>query len=164
VLAGGAMTPWTFVTVGLNPGLSLLPARMDTPAARAMILAIALQESNLEHRRQRGDGPARGYPQFEQIGCSGVLMHPASRFYALEVCKALDVHPTAPEVWRALEHNDALAVAFSRLLLWADPERLPDEHNFEAGWRIYLRTWRPGKPRPEKWRGYFGVAYSVVQP
>ena len=39
--------------------LSLLPPKMDTPEARAMLGAIALQESALRYRQQVG-GPAKG--------------------------------------------------------------------------------------------------------
>ena len=46
-------------TYTLPAALSLLPPRMDTPLARRYVLAIALQESRFEHRRQIG-GPARG--------------------------------------------------------------------------------------------------------
>lgn len=41
----------------IAPALALLPARMSSPSAEVMLLAIGLQESNLTHRRQIG-GPA----------------------------------------------------------------------------------------------------------
>jgi len=43
------------------PALAILPAKMDTPQARVMLLAIGLQESEFAHRRQMGNGPARGF-------------------------------------------------------------------------------------------------------
>ena len=54
-------------TYALPAACSLLPARMDTRAARALLVAIGLQESRFEHRRQIG-GPARGFFQFEAMG------------------------------------------------------------------------------------------------
>lgn len=42
----------------IAPALALLPARMSSPQAEAMLLAIGLQESCLVHRRQH-NGPAR---------------------------------------------------------------------------------------------------------
>ena len=58
----------------VRPAMALLPARMDTPEADCMLLAIGLQESRFVHRRQIG-GPARGFWQFEKgtrvIGGSG---------------------------------------------------------------------------------------------
>ena len=44
----------------VRPALALLPAAMNTPQARCMLLAIGLQESRFVHRRQIG-GPARGF-------------------------------------------------------------------------------------------------------
>ena len=40
----------------VRPALALLPAAMNTPQARCMLLAIGLQESRFVHRRQIG-GP-----------------------------------------------------------------------------------------------------------
>ena len=38
----------------VRPALALLPAAMNTPQARCMLLAIGLQESRFVHRRQIG--------------------------------------------------------------------------------------------------------------
>src|SRR5690606_27518522 len=81
------------------PGLELLPSRMDTPKARLMLLAIGLQESRFDHRRQIG-GPARGLWQFERGGgVRGVLRHPSSKWIALDVCRARGVDPTESAVY-----------------------------------------------------------------
>ncbi|XFB08402.1 hypothetical protein AAGT13_00040, partial [Azotobacter salinestris] len=89
-------------------------------------LTIGLQESGLIHRRQIG-GPARGWWQFEQGGgVAGVLRHPASAGYARGVCTARKVSPEPGIVWAELEHDDTLAAAFARLLLWTDPAPLPE--------------------------------------
>ena len=101
----------------IRPALALLPAAMDTPQARCMLLAIGLQESRFVHRRQIG-GPARGFWQFEQGGgVRGVLAHPASAALARQVCQVRGVPPTAPSVYSRLELDDVLAAAFARLLL-----------------------------------------------
>lgn len=156
------MNPFTFIDVAIEPGLSLLPPEMDTPSARAMLLAIALQESRLEHRRQIG-GPARGFYQFEPVGCLGVLTHPRSRVDAAKVCRALLVPAKPDTVCMAMEWHDVLATAFARLLLWSSPIPLPpDEHSYEAGWALYQACWRPGKPHPETWAGHFGVGHDVL--
>lgn len=133
----------------VGPGLKLLPVGMDTPQARIMLLAIGLQESGLTQRVQMGDGPARGLWQFERGGVRGVLEHPSTINLAAWACRARKVAPTAQAVWGALESDDVLAAAFARLLLWCDPMRLPD--NVQGGWGLYLRTWRPGKPHPDRW-------------
>ncbi|WP_203230088.1 hypothetical protein, partial [Azotobacter chroococcum] len=99
-----------------------------------MLLAIGLQESGLAHRRQIG-GPARGLWQFEQGGgVRGVLLHPMSRQHALAACEAHNVKPSAAAVYAALEHDDILAAAFARLLLWADPAPLPAVGEVAKSW------------------------------
>lgn len=156
------MTPFTFITVGIEPGFALLPKVMDSPRARAMVLAICLQESDLQHRRQVG-GPARGYAQFERGGgVFGVLTHRVTVAHAHDVCRKLDITPNPDAVYTALEFCDPLAVAFARLLLWSDAGSLPDRHADDVAWRIYLRTWRPGKPHQKRWAGCYGVAHDLV--
>ncbi len=156
------MNPFIFIDCALTPGLSLLSPTMNSPAARAMVMAICLQESELQHRRQIG-GPARGYAQFEPVGCLGVLTHPRSRIDAAHVCRDLDVPPQAETICTVMEWCDPLTVAFARLLLWTSPRPLPaDEHRYEDGWKEYLRLWRPGKPHPETWAGCYGVSWDLV--
>lgn len=155
------MNPFTFIRLGIEPGLSLLPKRMNTPRAQAMVLAIAFQESDLAHRRQV-KGPARSYLQFERAGIRGVLTHGASEQHAKDVCQQLDISPSVEAVYHAIEFSDPLAVAFARLLLWTDAAPLPDQHHDREAWAIYLRTWRPGKPHPERFSGSYGVAHDLV--
>src|SRR5690606_34344050 len=129
----------------IAPALALLPDRMTSLQAELMLLVIGLQESRFEHRRQIR-GPARGFWQFEQAGgVAGVLRHPGSREHALRVCAARGVEPVAEQVYQRLEHDDVLAAAFARLLLWTDPKPIPPIGNVVAAWDLYLRTWRPGK-------------------
>jgi hypothetical protein len=156
-----AVSPFTFIRLGIEPGFSLLPKRMNTPRAQAMTMAICLQESDLQHRRQIG-GPARGYAQFETGGVRGVLTHGASADHAVAVCRQLDIDPTIAAVHAAMEWCDPLTVALTRLLLWTDPAPSPDQHADGEAWRLYIRCWRPGKPHPAKWSGCFGVAHDLV--
>lgn len=140
------------------PALALLPARMNSPAAVALLLAIGLQESRLTHRRQIG-GPARGLWQFERGGgVRGVLEHPSSKALAAAVCEARGVEPIAGRVYDALEDDDVLAAAFARLLLWTDPKPLPAMGDTQAGWDCYIRTWRPGKPHRRTWDALYAQA------
>lgn len=67
----------------LDPALKLLPS-MDSVRARMMLLAIGLQESRFEHRRQLGNGPARGFWQFESGGGVRVLPGSVVRFRTRE--------------------------------------------------------------------------------
>ncbi len=149
------MKPELFIVNALNPALNMLPAKMDTPEARAMLLAIAMQESGLIHRVQLG-GPAHGYWQFERGGgCAGVLTHPASSPLAITACGRLDYQPTPNEVYDAIVNNDILACIFARLLLWTSPHPLPKQDQPELGWSEYLAAWRPGAPHHPQWGDNF---------
>ena len=158
------MTPAFFIKTALEPALSLLPVWMDTPAARAMVIAVCLQESRLTYRRQT-DGPARGYAQFEQSGgVIGVLTHPASRNPVRAVLAALDYDPGSGSkaCWCALEHNDILTASFARLLLWTEPKPLPAQGDIEGSWQYYVDLWRPGKPQRLSWEAFFLLAWEKV--
>lgn len=153
----------------VESALALLPAAMDTLEARVMLLAIGLQESRLVHRRQlvgnppRPVGPAKGLWQFERGGgCKGVVSHPASRYWMASVCKARGVEFTATAVWNAIEHDDVLAAAAARLLLFTDPRRLPHLGDEREAWNLYMRTWRPGKPHRATWPSLYAQAMAEV--
>jgi len=116
----------------------MLPVEMESPAAMAMMVAIALQESRLTYRHQVG-GPAKSYYQFEQGGgVKGVLTHPSTRTIAAHVCNEVDVIPAAIEVYTAIEYHDILASVFARLLLWTLPQGMPNADDPEAGWQAYV--------------------------
>jgi hypothetical protein len=157
------MSPETFVRTALIPGLSLLPAAMDTPEARSMIVAVCLQETGLAKRRQLGGGTARGYAQFEPVGVRGVLKHQASGARLREVCTALDISGTYQAIHRALEFHDPLTVCCARLLLRTLPAPLPTAEQDAVAWEQYLDAWRPGRPRPETWGVNFSVAWELIQ-
>jgi hypothetical protein len=156
------VTPDLFLDVAVDPALTLLPARMTSVEARALVLAIAFQESALEHRRQQPVGPARGYCQFEEPGVAGVLTHRASRVAAHSLCSALDIEPSVAAVHRAIEFNDVLMAGFARLLLWTVPDPLPSRFEFDRAWRQYVAAWRPGKPKPTRWPSSFALAWNVM--
>lgn len=163
------MTLDTIVSDAITPVLALLPTGMDTPAARVMLLAIGLQESRFVHRRQIG-GPARGFWQFEKGtrasrgGVWGVFLHVASKGHLAALCKARSVSCDPDAIYAALEYDDVLAAGVARLLLWTDPKALPPVGDADAGWALYLRTWRPGKPHQHTWPGLYRQAVVQVQP
>ncbi|MFY2599299.1 hypothetical protein ACOTHJ_33095 [Achromobacter xylosoxidans] len=163
------MTLDTIVADAITPALALLPAAMDTRAARVMLLAIGLQESRFTHRRQIG-GPARGFWQFEKGtrasrgGVWGVYLHAASKDRLAALCKARSVACDPDAIYAALEYDDVLAAGVARLLLWTDPKALPAVGDADAAWALYLRTWRPGKPKPDSWPDLYRQAAAEVQP
>lgn len=141
--------------------LSLLPSKMDTPEARAILIAIALQESNLKHRRQVG-GPALGLWQFELPQVGLILRHSVVGPLARSVLSELIYDPGEPphtHIHEAMEHNDILQCAFSRLLLWPDAAPLPKRGDVQGSLATYLRIWRPGRPRPLDWPANWAAAW-----
>ena len=155
------------VIQAVNEAMRLLPPAMDSKEARVMLYAIGLQESRFTHRAQvidgGGKGPARGYWQFERGGgVTGVLRHPASRFWANSVCNARNVPAQPLNTWLALETDDVLAAALARLLLFTDPARLPAVGEQADSWSYYMRNWRPGKPHPRTWPECYGAALKAV--
>jgi hypothetical protein len=148
----------------LPAALSLLPARMDTPAARQHLLAIGLQESRFKHRRQIG-GPAKSFFQFERSGIVGLIRHPATKDHLQSAVEALQYeHEMAMDdigLHAAIEHNDVLACVLARLNLWWLPEPLALDR--EGAWRQYLETWRPGKAHPETWTACWERAAEANQ-
>lgn len=152
----------------VEPTLSLLPKKMASDEARVMLLTIGLQESRFEHRYQvlndpTKKGPARGFWQFEQGGgVKGVMGHPSTSEHAHRICSERDVPFNPQSVWLRLETDDILACTFARLLLYSDPRPLPRIDDSARAWQLYERTWRPGKPHPEKWGGYHARARAAL--
>ncbi|MEN5117490.1 hypothetical protein ABE488_09180 [Luteimonas sp. TWI662] len=162
----------------VTPALALLSVRMDSPAARVMLLAICGQEADFRHRRQilagGAPGPAKSLWQGERGGgmVHGVRGHVATQAYAAALYRARGVEPTLDAIWNAIEVDDVLAAGLARLLLWSDPRALPAVSDVQAAWELYLRTWRPGaytggtpaerKRLREKWAGYHRTAREAL--
>jgi len=125
------------------------------------LLAIGLQESRFEHRRQIR-GPARGFWQFEAGGgTAGVRRHPVSKAWADDlVFRGMTNHGVNEELAR----DDVLACAFARLLLFTDPRPLPALGDAQAAWDYYIRNWRPGKPHRHTWDALYDRALRAVRP
>lgn len=140
----------------------VLPGMFNSREATVLLLAIGLQESRFEHRRQI-NGPACGYWQFERAGVSGVFGHQATARYAHAVCMLRSVAAATITVQPALETDDLLACAFARLLLYSDPAPLPAIGDVDSALDYYLRNWRPGKPHPETWPALYKRAVDAAQ-
>lgn len=138
----------------VTPALALLPKKMDTKEARQILLTIGLQESLFKYRQQI-NGPARGFWQFEKGGgMRGVLTHPATAGYAKEIQQERGHGVGVNAAFDALDKDDIFAAAMARLLMWSDPFPLPELDQVQRAWKFYERTWRPGKPHPDKWPGF----------
>ena len=140
---------------------SLLPPKLDTPQAKSMLMAIAMQESRWDERRQIG-GPARGFWQFELGGVKGVLNHPATKPLIRGVLDRLDYDYRPETSYIAIEHNDPLAFAYARLNLWWLPGALPERYEAQEGWDQYIEAWRPGLPWRKTWDAFYAAAWAMV--
>lgn len=161
------MTPQRLLQTAIIPALTELAVRgiPDTPAARRFLLAIALQESGLRHRRQvvggAEAGPAMSFWQFEKGGgCRGVIEHRAAAPHTAAICEAFNVQATPAALWEAMRYQDIVAAATARLLVYTLPSKLPTSDR--AAWLQYLSAWRPGTPRPETWEANWIVAGAAV--
>lgn len=159
------MTPSLLLQTAIIPALAYLGK--DSPEARRFLIAIALQESGLKHRRQVVDGqeeagPAVSWWQFERGGgCRGVLTHSAAAPLMRQVCGDFNVVPTEYGLWEAMRYHDIVAAAAARLLIFTLPAKLPT--SAEEGWKQYLSAWRPGRPHPETWAGHWEAAGQTIK-
>lgn len=153
----------------LPAAFRVLGDKYDSPEARAMLLAIGLQESRFLHRAQV-QGPARGFWQFEKGGgVVGVLTHQHSTIQAYQSMATLrcispgeQLKDTKTRIYAALEHNDVLAAVFARLLLWTLPAALPGRSEPGAAWGQYIEAWRPGAPHRGTWDAFYAEAWGRV--
>ncbi|VVD90289.1 hypothetical protein PCO31110_01581 [Pandoraea communis] len=162
------MTPADALSNAINPALALLPPFMTSDKARIELLSIGLQESHLTFRRQMPTGPARGLWQCEQGtqasrgGIWGLYLFKGTSGYLSDLCAARKVAYDPVAIYSSLESDDILAAGCARLLLYTDPQPLPDVDDVEGSWGLYLRVWRPGKPRPAEWPANHTAAMGAL--
>jgi hypothetical protein len=77
-------------------------------------------------------------------------------------CAARGVLFQPDAIYRALDTDDVLAAGVARLMLFTDPKRLPSVTDVDGAWALYLRTWRPGKPRRDSWNAFHEQARIEV--
>jgi len=152
----------SIVKTYVEPGLKLLSADLDTPEARAMLVAIGLQESEFKHRKQVG-GPARGFWQFERSGVAGVLSHQSTSKMIAAACELIRLPPYTDLCYGIIAYHDAFACCLARSLLYTYPAPLPREGDIQEAWNQYLATWRPGKPRPGTFAGNYENAWKLIK-
>lgn len=163
------MTPYRLLKYAIRPALAELEPHGIAPseAAERFLLAIALQESALRHRRQvvangLENGPAASFWQFERGGgCVGALRHPLAAPRMRAILEEFNVEPTPLALWEAMRYNDIVAAAAARLLVYTLPGKLPEDP--ADGWEQYLDAWRPGEPHPSTWAINWNLADQVVK-
>lgn len=158
------MKPPRLLNLAIVPALAELSrcGIPDTTDARRIVLAIAIQESGLTHRRQLAAGgaeagPAASFWQFESGGgCKGVLNHYLVAPTMRNLCAEFNVDPTPQGLWEAMRYHDIIAAIAARLLIYTLPSKLPT--TAAEGWAQYTAAWRPGKPHAESWASNWDLA------
>ena len=162
------MSPLRLLSQGIAPATAELTRYgiPDTTDARRFLLAIALQESGLAHRRQvvaggAENGPAVSFWQGEITGGMCLtLKHARTGPIMRELYEAYNVVPTTAGLWEAIRYNDIIAAIAARLLIYTLPAKLPT--TAESGWAQYIAAWRPGKPHSHVWRDNWNLATLTV--
>lgn len=154
-------TPQIALAQAIAPALELLPGVMDSPEACVLLLAIGAQESGYLTRQQVG-GPAHGLWQNESPVQQLLLNNPASAALVQQLCaqRCVDALPMA--MYEALLADDVFAAGIARLILWCNPNPLPEIGDVQGAWDYYLDTWRPGRPRPDSWNGNYAAALGAI--
>jgi hypothetical protein len=180
------MTPEDFLRDVVRPVLAELGKHdrsFDTDATALGLVAVALQESGLEHRRQLVKcpdgvltpvGPARGFFQFESAGVHQAGLNGPSccrdMIYSLDPC-ALPIKGGGKlrGEWKplhlALEQpcNDRVACLLAAALPRSLGLKWPKVGDETACWMVYFRAWRPGMPHRERWTRSYARARDAVE-
>lgn len=167
------MNPKLLLHAAIKPALALLDPKLDTIPARAMMTAIALQETKLKARVQVLDagkewwesrpGPAHSWWQFERGGgVEAVLGNAQTRKIVGPVLAQLCYPCDSDIVHGALTHNDILAAVFARALLYSAPWPLPVQNAPAEGWRQYLWAWKPGKLHEATWEANYAAGWAAA--
>ncbi|KKN90071.1 hypothetical protein LCGC14_0231840 [marine sediment metagenome] len=139
--------PIQFLQDVIGPTLTHLAAmepRLDTPAARALLLGTAIQESHLSAYKQLGGGPAMSFFQIEPATFEDIFDRYLSRpdKSALRGAVRALLIP-AFEPGEQLDTNQHLACAIARIRYWMVPERMPrpdDIDGLAVYWKLHYNT------------------------
>jgi hypothetical protein len=156
------MTPEFLLTRIVRPMVDHLG--WPQPREREVLLvAIAIQESELKYRRQHRNGPARSLWQIEPTTALDCLVRCS---VALEVWESmgfkLDANAWSPfgSACIALQFSDVGACAIAAGILRITPGRLPEVGDQDGAFAYYLKAWRPGVPRKDDWPASYRAALA----
>ena len=141
--------------------------RLHTQLAEKYLLSFGLQESRLLETIQRAANGrplptlARSLWQMEKSGgVRGVLTHASTAWFRQLLTEA-DWPLSEDALHYVLAYNQSLAAVAARALLWTDPQPLRDDEAY--AWEYYMRVWRPGKPHPDTWPGFWQEAQLALE-
>jgi hypothetical protein len=152
-------TPEEFLTTVIRP--TLIEIGLHSTATEQLLLGTAMQESDLVHRRQMGNGPARSFFQMEPATHNDIWQNFLKfRKEIADKITNLLTSPTADKI-EELEKNDRYACAMARVHYLRVKESLPAANDIEAManyWKQHYNTpLGAGKPAEfiAKWRKAF---------
>jgi hypothetical protein len=134
--------PQAFLDEVILPALAGLELDANPKAASQLLLGTAIQESNLQFRRQFGDGPARGLFQMEPATHNDIWNN-FLRFNEPLSAKVRSFLNGDPQSAATLENNDKYAAAMARVHYRRVPPALPaadDIAAMGAYWKAHYNT------------------------
>jgi len=152
-------TPDEFLTTVIRP--TLIEIGLQSTAAEQLLLGTAMQESELVHRRQLGNGPARGFFQMEPATHNDIWENflKFKKDLAKKVTNLMS-SPTADKI-EQLETNDRYACAMARVHYLRAKGALPAANDIKGManyWKQHYNTpLGAGKPAEfiAKWHKAF---------
>ncbi len=151
-----------FLKHTITPALQSI--KLWTPEAGELLLGTAIVESDLLHRRQLGDGPARSFFQMEPATHDDIWNNFLK--YKPDLARAINSLMTSPDADKLvdLEKNDTYACAMARVHYQRVPSPLPKAGDVEAMakyWKNHYNTnHKNAKGTPnkyiEKWNKVMG--------
>ena len=129
---------------------------LASPAAVALLLGTAVQESGCQAFRQMGGGPARGLWQIEPATHDDVTARVLTRYPHLHarLSEIVGLWPTRTE---QLATNLCYGAAICRLKYYLDPAPLPADGDLPGLAALWKRVYNTplGKGTPEQWAKNF---------
>lgn len=151
--------------------------RMDEPQRLVLALAIAIEETSLDHRRQvlKGGRYGKGRSWWQNEGGSqasiGRLMnHPTLSRPLKQLCIEQTIPWDLASIYEAVAWHDLLAAVIALLLIFSDAQPVPDVTDEYGMWGYYwrcwqpgaYRNWKPGDPQGERWHDAHRRALNAV--
>ena len=134
--------PKAFLDEVILPALAKLELDPNPRAVAQLLLGTAIQESNLQFRRQFGDGPARGLFQMEPVTHDDIWANFLKFNAGLSAKVASFLGGGGPSA-DAMENNDLYATAMARAHYRRVPAALPaadDIVAMGAYWKVHYNT------------------------
>lgn len=133
---------------------ALMSIKLWSTEAEELLLGTAIVESDLLHRKQLGNGPARSFFQMEPATHDDIWNNFLK--YKPDLARAISALMTSPDANKlvGLEKNDKYACAMARAHYQRVPSPLPKAGDVDAMARYWKRHYntKGGKGNEDKYR------------